>query len=83
MKYTKNYFFMRCAGEDVVSITDDLFNQNNVLWKSSTNATTDGVDALSAIPGGFSAKATEITPNTTFTPRLAVGPHGGGQRCTK
>lgn len=63
---------MRCTREGAVLITSDLFNQNNVLWKNSMNTTTERVDALTAIPGGFQAKVTEITPNMTFTQRLAV-----------
>lgn len=42
MKHTKNYFFMRCAKEDLVSIISDLFNENNVLWKNSINIATRG-----------------------------------------
>lgn len=63
---------MKCTREDTVSITNDLFNKNNVLWENSMNRSTDRVQALTAIHEGFQVKVVEITPNMKFTHRLAV-----------
>lgn len=58
--------------EDIISITDDLFNKSAVLWENSINITTDCVEALTAKHEGFQIKVMEIAPNMQFTQRLAV-----------
>lgn len=69
MKYTKNYFFMRYTREEIISIANDLFNKNTVLWENSVNTTADRVDALSAIHKGLQVMVVEIIPNMKLTQR--------------
>lgn len=65
-------FFWRYTGEEIISISNDLFNKNNVLWENSIKATTDRVDASGAIHKGLQVRVIEITPNMNFTQRWAV-----------
>lgn len=62
-------FFWRYTGEEIISISNDLFNKNNVLWENSIKATTDRVDASGAIHKGLQVRVIEITPNMKFTQR--------------
>uniref|UniRef100_K7GJS8 DUF4371 domain-containing protein n=1 Tax=Pelodiscus sinensis TaxID=13735 RepID=K7GJS8_PELSI len=51
----------RCTGEDIVSIVNNFFNKNNVLWKNCVSVTTDGAAALTGVKKGFQGKVTEST----------------------
>ena len=65
-------FSWRYTGAEIISISNDLFNKNNVLWENSIKATTDRVGASGAIHKGLQVRVIEITPNMNFTQRWAV-----------
>ena len=65
-------FFWRYTGEEIISISNDLFNKNNVLWENSIKATTGRVGASGAIHKGLQVRVIEITPNMNFTQRWPV-----------
>lgn len=60
---------MRYTREEIISIANDLFNKNTVLWENSVNTTADRVDALSAIHKGLQVMVVEIIPNMKLTQR--------------